>query len=137
MKMFGLIASIITLLGSNIQAQNDSFVLDSLIQSFENHKSYNEKDYPLGLFTESHYKAEAEFAEELSEALKTIDSDSLSETESISLALLKFVLEDKINYFKFERYLNPILSDAGFHSNLTYMVRPLTTYSQVKTYLNK
>ena len=35
------------------------------------------------------------------------------------------------------RFLNPLLSDSGFHSSLVYNVRPLYNYNQVKSYLNK
>ncbi|MFT7331667.1 MAG: hypothetical protein ACI848_001749, partial [Roseivirga sp.] len=60
----------------------------------------------------------------------------LSETETISLDLLKFNLKDQIAYYEFEQYLNPLLSDYGFHSSLTYNVRPLTNYDDIKKYLN-
>ncbi len=63
--------------------------------------------------------------------------EDLSETEQISAELLKFVLQDKIDYYKFERILNPLLSDAGFHSSLNYQIRPLNNYWSVKEYLKK
>jgi uncharacterized protein (DUF885 family) len=46
-------------------------------------------------------------------------------------------LQDAIDYFEFERYLNPLLSDSGFHTNFSFMVRPFQNYEQVKTYLTK
>jgi uncharacterized protein (DUF885 family) len=61
----------------------------------------------------------------------------LSENDLISYKLLKFELNDIIDYFNFERFLNPLLSDSGFHSSLNYMVRPLGSYRKVKEYLNK
>lgn len=138
MRLVVLIIGFATaLLQSSALAQSESKTLDSLIHRFEDHEGYDFDAYPLGLVTPAYYKSEADFSTELLQALHTIDSESLTETESISLALLKFKLEDKINYYKYERYLNPILSDAGFHSDLTYIVRPLTSYSQVKIYLNK
>jgi uncharacterized protein (DUF885 family) len=111
--------------------------LATIIQEYQDHKGYDKDKYPLGLFTKDYYKAEAEFAASKLEFLSKIDKEKLNETDKISLALLKFVLQDKIDFYEFEAYLNPILSDAGFHSDLTYEVRPLTNYKQVKDYLNK
>lgn len=124
--------------GIKLQAQdNPSIQLDSIIQSYQNHKGHDEKEYPLGLYTKDYYKAEAEFAQTKLDELSKINTNGLSETEQISVELLKFELQDQIDYYEFERYLNPLLSDAGFHSSLTYIVRPLNSYEQVKEYLNK
>lgn len=114
-----------------------SDTLVKVIKDYQDHEGYDEDEFPLGLFTKDYYESEAEFANSKLEALSKIDSEKLNETDKISLALLKFVLQDKIDFYEFEAYLNPILSDAGFHSNLTYEVRPLTNYKQVKEYLNK
>ncbi|GAA3553285.1 DUF885 domain-containing protein [Snuella lapsa] len=122
---------------NKIVAQNASAQLKVVINSYQGHNGYDETAYPLGLFTKDFYKAEATFAKSKLDELSKIDNKELSETEQISMRLLAFVLQDKIDFYTFENYLNPILSDAGFHSNLTYMVRPLTNYLQVKNYLNK
>jgi len=111
--------------------------LQTLINSYEDHKGYDDDKFPLGIFTKEHYKSEAEFAKTKLAELDEISLDDLSETNSISAALLKFVLRDKIAFFENEGYLNPILSDAGFHASLPYMVRPLTNYGQTNKYLNK
>ncbi len=122
---------------SQNEKNNSSVVLENSINNYQDHEGYDHKAYPLGLFTSDYYKAEAEFAQSLLEKLKEVNVDDLSETESISLELLKFSLQDQIDFFEFERYLNPLLSDSGFHSNLTYRVRPLSNYAQVIDYLNK
>ena len=119
------------------QEASNTDKLQSIIESYQDHEGYDKKEYPLGLFTKEYYQAESEYAKEKLEALSQISDNGLSETEKISLDLLKFVLQDKMNYFKFERFLNPLLSDSGFHSSLNYMVRPLANYEQIKEYLNK
>ena len=125
-------------MGSEIQAQEKAFTpLDSIINSYQDHEGYDQKAYPLGLFTKEYYQTEAEFAQTLLDELSKINVSELSETDQISVELLKFELQDQIDYFSFERFLNPLLSDAGFHSSLTYMVRPLNNYRQVKWYLNR
>lgn len=108
-----------------------------LIKSYEDRKSYDRDKYPLGLYTRAYYKAEAAYAETQMQYFNCITMDELSETEQISAKLLKFVLQDKIDYYKFERFLNPLLSDSGFHSSLNYQIRPFYSYWGVKEYLKK
>ena len=111
--------------------------LEALITAYQDHEGYDKTVYPLGFFTKEYYKAEAEFASSKLKELSQIDEESLTETEQISLDLLKFVLQDQVDYYEFEGYLNPLLSDDSFHNNLTYEVRPLANYGQVKEYLKK
>ncbi|MBC3758097.1 DUF885 domain-containing protein [Hyunsoonleella sp. SJ7] len=118
------------------QNVNNSEFLKNIINSYQDHKGFDEKEFPLGVFTKEYYKNEADFALSKLEELSNINVDELTETEQISYELLKFVLQDKIDFYRFECYLNPLLSDSGFHNNLTYNVRPLTNYNQIKTYLN-
>ena len=114
---------------------NDSDLLSAIILEIDERESYDEDTYPLGLFSKEYFKKEAEYAKEQLVKLNKIDSVSLSETESISLELLKFQLQDTIDYFEFERYLNPLLSDSGFHNNFSFLARPFQNYEQVKDYL--
>ncbi|KGL61454.1 DUF885 family protein [Polaribacter sp. Hel1_33_49] len=111
--------------------------LDIMIESYEGRESYDKDEYPLGLFTREYYKAEAKYAEDQMQYFGCIKINELSETDQISAKLLKFVLQDKIDYYKFERFLNPLLSDSGFHSSLNYQIRPLNNYWEVKEYLRK
>ena len=69
--------------------------------------------------------------------MSKIDANKLDENDNISYELLSFELLDIIAYYDFERFLNPLLSDSGFHSSLVYHVRPLYNYEQIKNYLNK
>lgn len=118
------------------QKEQKTSPLETLINSYQDHKGYDHKAYPLGLFTKEYYKAEADFAQTKLDELSKINTDSLSETDHISAELLAFILQDQIDFYTFDMYLNPILSDTGFHSDLPYIVRPLTNYQQVKDYLN-
>ena len=118
-------------------SSNSSKELQEIITTFQDHESYDDNEYPLGLFTKEHYESEANFAMDLLIELKKINIDNLDENNLISYELLKFELNDIVDYFYFERYLNPILSDSGFHSSLNYIVRPLTSYKKTIEYLNK
>ena len=116
---------------------NNSNKLTEIINSYQDHDGYDYKKYPLGLVTKEHYKNESDFANELLLNLALIDTSFLNENDKISYKLLSFKLQDIIDYYEFERYLNPLLSDSGFHSSLGYMVKPLYNYKQVKEYINK
>ena len=118
-------------------SKNSEKKLQETITTYQDHESYDGKKYPLGLFTKEHYESEANFATELLNQLEKINIDDLNENDLISYKLLKFELNDIIDYFYFERYLNPLLSDSGFHSSLNYMVRPLSSYKKTLEYLNK
>ena len=118
-------------------SKNSEKKLQETITTYQDHESYDGKKYPLGLFTKEHYESEANFATELLNQLEKINLDDLNENDLISYELLKFELNDIIDYFYFERYLNPLLSDSGFHSSLNYMVRPLSSYKKTLEYLNK
>ena len=118
-------------------SENSEKELQKIITNYQEHESYDSKEYPLGLFTKDHYESEAKFAQNLLNQLANLHADNLSENDLISYKLLKFELNDIIDYFNFERFLNPLLSDSGFHSSLNYMVKPLSNFKKVEEYLNK
>lgn len=140
MKFFKIIAMLILFFcfSCKEQKQKDpSTLLHQITTEIEEREGYDKEAYPLGLFTKEYFKKESDFAQKKIEELNSIDATLLKETDKISLELLKFTLQRTVDFYEFEAYLNPLLSDSGFHSNLNYMVRPLANYKQVKKYLNK
>ncbi len=125
------------LFSSSVFAQKDSIQLEKAIQKFQDHKAYERSDYPLGLYTEDHYKKEANFAKNLLQDLNDLEQEKLSESQKISAELLKYDLKNTVKTYEFKAYLNPLLSDAGFHLSLNYQIRNLNNYAQVRSYLNK
>lgn len=111
--------------------------LQEIIKAYEDYEPYDENTYPLGIFSKEQFKQDAESATSWIASLDSLDWDQLKETDRISAELLKFTLQDQIDYYTFDGYLNPLLSDSGFHSSFPYMVRPLSDYEQTRTYLNK
>lgn len=137
-SVLSVLAIILLVTGVVIKfSENSNDKLQEIIIIYQDHESYDGKEYPLGLFTKEHYQSEANFALGLLNQLENIDSNDLDENNLISYELLKFELNDIIDYYNFERYLNPLLSDSGFHSSLNYMVRPLSNYKKTIEYLNK
>lgn len=140
MKLLKIVPILIFLVLFSCKEEKNSTAskqLEALITAYQDHEGYDKTVYPLGFFTKEYYKAEAEFASSKLKELSQIDEENLTETEQISLDLLKFVLQDQVDYYEFEGYLNPLLSDDSFHNSLTYEVRPLANYGQVKAYLKK
>lgn len=137
MKYLKIVYVLLILVLISCENKDSSSTLNDIITECQDYESYDKDEYPLGIYTKEHYKKEAEYAQTILDKLGEIDADGLNETDKISLDLLKFVLKDQIAYYDFEQYLNPLLSDAGFHSSLTYNVRPITNYEDAKKYLNK
>ncbi len=135
-KIIFFVFAIFTFVSCEPKKANVSVQLDAIIASVENHVGFDEDTFPLGLFNESYFESEADFALQILNDLRELKPDLLSETEQISYELLKFSLQNKVDYNSFEMYLNPLLSDSGFHSNLVYKVKPLNNYEEIKTYLN-
>ncbi len=114
-----------------------SHQLSELIEEYQNFTPYDSEEYPMGQFSKDRYEGEATFAQALLDKLEDVPYGNLSETDQISYTLLKFVLQDKVAYSVYERHLNPLLSDTGFHLNFPYMVRPIRTLKGAEDYLEK
>tara|TARA_R110002073_G_scaffold336208_1_gene530985 strand:- start:135808 stop:137526 length:1719 start_codon:yes stop_codon:yes gene_type:complete len=111
--------------------------LNELIKRCETERKYDFEGEESVENTVKYYQQEADFSKNILESLDSIRPDSLAETDKISLKLLRFVLQDKIDTHTFKMYLNPITSESAFHLNLSRMAnRKLADYKQVKAYLN-
>ena len=111
--------------------------LYALIDQYENYKKADHSTYPLGDYREETIAAYADFCEVLKKQLIQLDPETLNEDDRISYELLTFVLTHKVLAYEFKTHWNPILSDAGFHNNLTYNVRPITSKNGALDYLKK
>ena len=111
--------------------------LDSIISEYQNHRDYEWKDFPLGRYDEQLPKERADFASELLGKLDKLTSADLDTSEAISYKLLRFILQDQIDEYTYKMYLNPLQADQGFHLDLNYQVRPISSYEQAKGYLER
>ena len=132
-----LITLLFAILVLSCEDKTSNTTLYDIIHAYENYEAYDEEQYPLGLPTRARFEKTARFADSLLTELKTLDLSEASDSERISAELLAFVLQDRIDYFEFERFLNPLLSDSGFHVSWPYMVRPIATIKQARKYLKK
>ena len=125
----------LVILGVACSPSSSNEKLELLINTYQNHQSDLGEESPLGNYSEEFFKKRAQFCDSLLVELNTIDTASLTEDEKISSTLLKFVLNETVTKYQYKTHWNPILSDAGFHSSLTYRVRPLTSKKAALNYL--
>ncbi len=125
----------VLLASPSFKDESNSQKLATIIDSYESFELYEDKGYPLGRFEKELFAEEAEFVRTKLESLNKLSTDGLSDTELISKELLQFILQNKIDEYQYETYLNPIQSDQGFHLNLNYRVKPITDYRDAVDYL--
>ncbi len=77
--------------------------------------------HPLGSNKEEDFLRRYNFYKSADKNLSVIDTGKLSYADKINLILLRYSLEDELSDYEYKWYLNPILSDAGFHTELTGM----------------
>ena len=118
------------------EGQLTSEHLAAVIKTVEDFEPYEGKNHPLGRYEADLEQKKSEFAERQLKRLDSISLDGLSETEGISLELLRFVLQNRVDAYQYDMHLNPILADQGFHLNLNYRIKPILSYSDAKAYLN-
>lgn len=135
MKNLVFIAFLVLNIGCQTSTTKEQ--LESIIDTYHTHKKTRDNDFPLGDYRESKFKNNAAFCDSLLTELKQIDTLSFDEEDKISYTLLKFVLNETVVNYQFKTHWNPILSDAGFHSSLTYQVRPITSKGAALNYLKK
>jgi uncharacterized protein (DUF885 family) len=74
--------------------------------------------HPLGSFTEASMLKRYEFYKRIAEKINSIDTGSISFDDEVNLELLRHDILDQVSTYEYKGYLNPILSDEGFHTSL-------------------
>ncbi|HTD94346.1 MAG TPA: DUF885 domain-containing protein [Chitinophagaceae bacterium] len=124
-------------------AQQNTTAIDPELKAIKDFQTLESKrdsvaGHWLGSFTEEDYARRFHFYDSIATVLNRIDTASLSYEEDINLTLLKYSLEDEIDSYKFKSYLNPILSDEGFHTGLAYMgTSVLTAKKEFENYIRR
>ena len=110
--------------------------LEAVIAEVSEFKQFDYVEYPLGRYQAELEKKDADFAQSQLKALAQIALSGLSETEQISYELLRFSLQNRVDEYKYDMYLNPMQGDSGFHLNLNYRIKPILSHADAKRYLN-
>ncbi|NJO25346.1 MAG: DUF885 domain-containing protein [Bacteroidia bacterium] len=84
------------------------------IEEFDR-KEYSNDSFPLGRNTEDDFQRRYLFSKTIQSELQKIDSSKLNFDDWISWQLLLFITDDDVQEYELKRYLNPLLSDQGFH----------------------
>ncbi|ALI98806.1 DUF885 domain-containing protein [Rufibacter tibetensis] len=94
------------------------------------------RGFVLGSHTEPAYQRKYTFYKKANDQVKAINKNALSFGDQINLELLQHRLLDELANYQFKSYLNPILSDEGFHTRLVYRTRAiLKTKKEAENYL--
>jgi len=104
----------------------------------EERKIDSMSNLPLGLHGEAEAKRRHDFFLLLDKEIRSINRSELSFEDEINAELLLYSFEDDISDYRFKSYLNPILSEGGFHTNITGIAN--TTFrnqKDVEDYLNR
>jgi len=92
--------------------------------------------HPLGSFTEADMLRRYQFYTGAKAKLKSIDTGKLVLDDLINLDLLKYIVQEQITSYDYKEYLNPILSDEGFHTAIAgRSSKKFSTKKDAETYL--
>jgi uncharacterized protein (DUF885 family) len=110
------------------------------LQSFE--KSEKTKDsvsgHPLGSYKEEDFLRRYQFYLSVHEKLGKVKKSTLAFDDMVNLELLQYMIDDEISSYKYKSYLNPILSDNGFHTDLAALgSEVLTSKKEFEEYIRK
>lgn len=104
----------------------------------EERKRDQNSGYPLGLHGAAEAKRSHDFALEIQKRIQQIDRNSLSFADEINADLLLYSLEDDISEYQFKSYLNPLLSEGGFHTNISSIANTIIRNTKdAEDYLSK
>ena len=114
--------------------------LKSILKKMEdfNKKEYSADSFPLGRYSEQDFLRRYNFRKSMMAEMNKIPVKSLDLNDAITLELLKYSTEDDIQQYELKQYLNPILSDDGFHIDFVgYSSTTFKNIDDAKTYLKK
>ena len=93
---------------------------------------------PFGSFMEVDLVRRYRFYSDQQASLKKINATQLSLNDRIDLELLQYIVQEQINYYEYREYMNPILSDNGFHTEIAYEAgRQYSSVTELSQYLNR
>uniref|UniRef100_UPI0040474135 DUF885 domain-containing protein n=1 Tax=Polaribacter sp. TaxID=1920175 RepID=UPI0040474135 len=135
-KIFGMLLLLVSIFACKKETSKE--LLELAIKEYETERVYDFKRNESVENTIDYYQQESDFATQLLEKLSKIEAKDLSDTDQISLELLAFTLQDKVDTHTYKMYLNPITNESAFHLSLSNMAnRDFKTKKQAIGYLNQ
>lgn len=132
--------------GFRIDAQEKAATpsaVDSVLKSIDHFRNRESKrdstlGHVLGSHLETDFARRHNFYDSVLIVINRINYSSLSQTDQINLDLVRYDVEDEVASYKFRSYLNPILSDEGFHTGLPSMgAQVLATRKDIEHYMGR
>jgi uncharacterized protein (DUF885 family) len=142
MRNFLFVLFIISI--SNLSAQQKAAsnpAIDKALKEIKDFESAQDKKdsaagHPLGSLKEQDFVQRYVFFKQIDSKLKAINKSKLPFDDLVNLELLQYSVDEEISNYKYRMYLNPILSDNGFHTGLAAMgSRVLTSKKEFENYL--
>jgi uncharacterized protein (DUF885 family) len=118
------------LLGNTSSAQQPTPKMDSsIIRALRSMDDFRKQEWKadsaagrsFGSNTKTDISRRNDFYTTLYRQLTAIDTSRLSFDDRINVELLKYDVEEDLSSYRYKMYLNPILSDEGFHTGLAGM----------------
>lgn len=134
---------LLALLTTTLPAQTKDSTINRILKAISNFRQQEDKrdsvlNHPLGSNAEEDFRRRFLFYDSMNKELNKINNNSLAFAEQINLELLKYSIEDDIYSYHYKAYLNPILSDAGFHTSLAGMgSQVLTNKKDFENYIKR
>ncbi len=92
---------------------------------------------PLGSFREEDLARRYRFYKERYDELHSLNAAGAPLEDNINLELMRYRLRSQLNYYEFKEYMNPILSDEGFHTRFAHEARKqFSTAKELRSYIN-
>lgn len=128
--LFFLFSTSVTNAQSGIDSRIQTIITD--IHNY-NHKEWlkdSSNGYLLRVYTEESFLNKYNFYKETQQKLLLIDRSKLAFDDQINIELLEHGIKDTLSIYEYKYYLNPLLSDVGFHTGIAS--RAYTTFSNLK-----
>ncbi len=124
MKSILLILSTVCYFSYNANAQKN--IRKEIATVLEEIKAFSRQEqkqdsgakHPLGSFTEASMVKRYIFYKRTAEKLNSIDTSLINFDDEVNLELIRHDILDQLAEYEYKSYLNPILSDEGFHTGL-------------------
>lgn len=110
------------------------------ISEFQNRENKRDSalNRPLGSYAEEDFLRRFHFSDSVFSVLNKIDKTTLSAYDQVNLELLKYDVGDDVSVYQYKAYLNPILSDEGFHTRLAAMGSQIfSSKKEFENYINR
>ncbi len=146
MRKFSSVTLFVCICSAQVFAQPEKkkeTIIDTLLQAIGNFQTRENKrdsvlNHPLGSNSEEDFLRRYTFYDSAYTALNKIDKTSLAVDDQINLDLVKYDVEDELSTWRFKSYLNPILSDEGFHTGLAAMgSQVLSSKKEFENYIKR